>query len=193
MEVYNRADVHNFYNLEFKKLKVNIFTGNVHIGDVHFVPRKKDNAAWFAKHGSVRLDVERITVTGADIISFIQNDLIDVGKFKIKNATLFADNSGDSFMPFAFIRKKNTTDSTGMKIRVGEIRFSHTKFIYLDKKNSEKENHLDDFNLVVRDLQLNKTGKDFSFDVGKFLVTDSIVFPITDPLPSLIYRIFLLW
>ena len=192
MEVYNRADVHNFYNLQFKNLKVNIFTGNVRIGDVHFIPRNKEKAEWFSRNGSIRLDVERITITGADIIDFIKNDRIDVGKFKIKNADLFIDNRSESFMPFAFIRKKKSGDSTNLKIRIGEIRFAHTRLIYNDKTNPEKENHLDDLNLIIQRLEFNKSHKNFMFSVEKFMITMNTLALSTEAIKELKVKHFAL-
>jgi hypothetical protein len=180
MEIYNRSEVHKYYSLKFDKLRVNIFTGNVNIADVELSPVLQNNYDWFEKHGSIKAEIKHIRVKGADIIDFLKNDRINVNKFNIKKAEVFINNTGEYFRPFAFIRKRKKNDSTSLMISVNQIRFNDSKLIYINKKNSSLVNHLEDFNLEVDDLEMNKNAADFIFKVERFrLSMNSIALSVT--------------
>ena len=167
--LYNQSEVSKYYSLEFKKLRVNLFSMSVRIYDIHFNPKKSEHSDFYQEYGSIEVQVGKIVIKKADIFDFISSNNINVKDFVIEHSKINISSPQGQFKPFAFITKSNPNDSLQLEANIQHIRFDDTQLDYFGNPKDNIENSFKEFSMEIDSLYFNKSFTEIQFSLSKLV------------------------
>ncbi len=168
-EIYGQSKVAKYYQLDFKKLRVNLLNMSVRIFDVHLIPKSDEHIDYFNNNGSLNVQIGKIVIKQADIFNFIVSNTISIQKFTIEHSKIKINNPSGLFNPFAFVKDSIPNDSLKLKVNIQHISFDDTQLEYYGNQNEDVENRFRSFSMEIDDLGFIREPDLFRFSLKKLV------------------------
>ena len=165
--LYVQSEASKYYSLDFDKLRVNLINMNIRVYNVHFTPKTNEHHDFFAKNGSIELEIEKVVISKASVLEFISSNSISMEEYVVKKAKISIHKPATIFQPFAFIQKESKNDSLQLKIDIQNIKIKQAELLYYTTNGQLAENSFDNFNLEIDKLILDDESNSFKFSFDK--------------------------
>ncbi|OYT11987.1 MAG: hypothetical protein B6I18_02205 [Bacteroidetes bacterium 4572_112] len=166
-ELYSASVVSKYYSLEYEKVRIGLFSSNLKIYNVNFIPKIKNQESYFTKNGSIAVKLKSIKLKDFDIGEFLVSNKITVGKILFNKVDVNLTKNAKVFHPFAFIEKKENNDSLKIEVNIGEFKLQGASFSVVDIKNTKNATLFDELDVDLSSLAFTKNEKGFELILKK--------------------------
>jgi hypothetical protein len=161
----------DIYQLNFKRLNVNLMLGSIKVKDVQLLPREKPLHNYPYINSRLRLTTEELLLSDVEILTLLRENRLVLDRIKIEKPVLevYIDNKIPIFLPFR--DSTAVIDTSGALTKKHITGFILKKFDLIDAsvhaENHAKGRNLDfkNLNINLRDLLLDQQ---HAFDIFKF-------------------------
>ncbi len=157
MKSFNSNVVSDVYELKFEKLRVNIFSGNVKVLNVTFLPREKPLYPYPYINSSIHLTTKKIILEDVDILTLVKTGKLKLSRVEINKPEIEVNLNGEvhKFLPYKdTLAVKDTAVKSDKKFLTA---FSLTEFKLIDA-SFHILNYYNDRELTVQKLSISLNG-----------------------------------
>lgn len=177
MKNFNSGIVSDVYELKFKGLNVNIFSGSIKVRDVTLLPREKPLKDYAYINSSFRLTTKKLLLSNVEIFSLLRRNILKLEKVEIVEPEIQLNIADEIpvFVPFREavkdslqVTQKNKKNIEGFSLREFDLINASARVSNTAKGRDLFVSHV---SLIFRDLLIAKEpGRDV-LSYGKISLT----------------------
>lgn len=173
MKSFNSSVVSDVYELKFEKLRVNVFSGNVKVLNVTFLPREKPLHPYPYINSSIQLTTSKIILEDLQIMTLVKTGKLELKRIEIDKPEIEVSLKGEvhKFLPYKDTLAAKDTAVPGNKkfltaFSLEEFRLIDASFHILNFF-TDRELNVKKLSISLNDLKIDQqTGLDF-FAINK--------------------------